>query len=88
MNLVTAISNAVALPWPAIIPAIAFAAAQGANLISQIRGAKYGGRENGGPVSAGSMYRVGEKGKPEIYQAGTGKQYIQNNHQAPRKARG
>lgn len=77
MNLVTAISNAAALPWPANIPAIAFAAAQGANLISQIRGAKYGGgRENGGPVSAGSMYRVGEKGKPEIYQAGSGKQYM------------
>jgi hypothetical protein len=77
MNLVTAISNAAALPWPANIPAIAFAAAQGANLVSQIRGAKYGGgRENGGPVSAGSMYRVGEKGKPEIYQAGSGKQYM------------
>lgn len=77
MNLVTAISNAAALPWPANIPAIAFAAAQGANLISQIRGAKYGGgRENGGPVSAGSMYRVGEKGKPEIYQAGSGKQFM------------
>lgn len=77
MNLVTAISNAAALPWPANIPAIAFAAAQGANLISQIRGAKYGGgRENGGPVSAGSMYRVGEKGKPEIYQAGNGRQYM------------
>lgn len=77
MNLVTAISNAAALPWPANIPAIAFAAAQGANLISQIRGANYGGgRENGGPVSAGNMYRVGEKGKPEIYQAGSGKQYM------------
>lgn len=77
MNLITAISNAAALPWPANIPAIAFAAAQGASLISQIRGANYGGgRENGGPVSAGSMYRVGEKGKPEIYQASSGKQYM------------
>ncbi|WP_434137748.1 tape measure protein [Klebsiella quasipneumoniae] len=35
-----------------------------------------GARYNGGPVSAGSMYRVGEKGQPEIYQASTGKQYM------------
>ncbi|HCK0913040.1 TPA: tail protein (tape measure) [Klebsiella michiganensis] len=35
-----------------------------------------GGRKNGGPVSAGSMYQVGEGGKPEIYQASTGKQYM------------
>ncbi len=77
MNLITAISNAAALPWPANIPAIAFAAAQGASLISQIRGANYGGgREHGGPVSAGSMYRVGEGGKPELYQASNGSQYM------------
>lgn len=35
-----------------------------------------GARYNGGPVSAGSMYQIGEKGKPEIYQASTGKQYM------------
>ncbi|EJC6248579.1 TPA: tail protein (tape measure) [Klebsiella pneumoniae] len=35
-----------------------------------------GARYNGGPVSAGGMYQVGEKGKPEIYQASTGKQYM------------
>ncbi|WP_202024885.1 tape measure protein [Klebsiella quasipneumoniae] len=35
-----------------------------------------GKRKNGGPVSAGSMYQVGEDGKPEIYQANTGKQYM------------
>ncbi|MEZ0582434.1 tape measure protein [Erwinia sp. STN24] len=35
-----------------------------------------GARKNGGPVSAGSMYQVGEGGKPEIYQASTGKQYM------------
>ena len=35
-----------------------------------------GARKNGGPVSAGSMYRVGEGGMPEIYQASTGKQYM------------
>uniref|UniRef100_UPI0035B04A0F tape measure protein n=1 Tax=Huaxiibacter chinensis TaxID=2899785 RepID=UPI0035B04A0F len=35
-----------------------------------------GKRKNGGPVSAGSMYQVGEGGMPEIYQASTGKQYM------------
>ncbi|EPO5351352.1 tape measure protein [Klebsiella michiganensis] len=77
MNMVMAISNAAALPWPANIPAIAVAAAQGANLISQIRGSNYsGGRKNGGPVSAGSMYQVGEGGMPEIYKASNGSQYM------------
>lgn len=35
-----------------------------------------GARYNGGPVDAGSMYRVGEKGKPEIFQASNGSQYM------------
>ncbi|EOD8411190.1 tape measure protein [Cronobacter turicensis] len=35
-----------------------------------------GAREHGGPVSANSMYRVGEGGKPEIYQANNGNQYM------------
>lgn len=77
MNLVMAISNAAALPWPANIPAIAVAAAQGAALVSQISSMNYGGgRKNGGPVAAGSMYQVGEGGMPEIYRASTGKQYM------------
>lgn len=35
-----------------------------------------GARKNGGPVSAGSMYQVGEGGMPEIYQASSGKQFM------------
>ncbi|MFZ5287755.1 tape measure protein [Enterobacter kobei] len=35
-----------------------------------------GMRYNGGPVNAGGLYQVGERGKPEIYQASTGKQYM------------
>ncbi|MCU6301536.1 tape measure protein [Enterobacter cloacae] len=35
-----------------------------------------GMRYNGGPVNAGGLYQVGERGKPEIYQASSGKQYI------------
>ncbi|HAT5574213.1 TPA: tape measure protein [Proteus mirabilis] len=35
-----------------------------------------GARKNGGPVDAGSMYRVGEGGKPEIFKASNGSQYM------------
>lgn len=35
-----------------------------------------GMRKNGGPVSAGSMYRVGEGGMPEIFRASNGSQYM------------
>lgn len=35
-----------------------------------------GAREHGGPVSASSMYRVGEGGKPEIFKASNGSQYM------------
>lgn len=35
-----------------------------------------GKRKNGGPVSAGGVYQIGEGGMPEIYQASTGKQYM------------
>lgn len=33
-------------------------------------------RKNGGPVTSGSMYQVGESNKPEIYQTSTGSQYM------------
>lgn len=35
-----------------------------------------GKRKNGGPVSAGSTYQVGEGGMPEIYKASNGSQYM------------
>ncbi|EAA4080441.1 tail protein (tape measure) [Salmonella enterica subsp. salamae] len=35
-----------------------------------------GARYNGGPVNANAMYRVGEHGKPEIFQASNGSQYM------------
>ncbi|HDU4574824.1 TPA: tape measure protein, partial [Klebsiella pneumoniae subsp. pneumoniae] len=70
LNLQTAISNAMAIPWPANIPAIAQALSAGTQIVSAISGINYSGaRYNGGPVSAGGLYQVGEKGKPEIYQA-------------------
>lgn len=35
-----------------------------------------GKRKNGGSVSSGSMYEVGENGLPEIFQASNGRQYM------------
>lgn len=81
LNLQLAISQAMADPT-ALTPAQKFAnyaaiASAGASLLSSIGSIAYsGGRKNGGPVSAGSMYQVGESGLPEIYQASTGKQYM------------
>jgi len=78
LNLQLALSNAMASgPFPWNLSAMASVAAAGGSLISSIAGTTYGGaRYNGGPVSANSMYRVGEKGKPEIYQASNGSQYM------------
>ncbi|HEF0121531.1 TPA: phage tail length tape measure family protein [Citrobacter youngae] len=78
LNLQLAISNAMASgPFPWNMAAMAQVAATGGQLISSIGGVSYGGgREHGGPVSASSMYRVGEGGKPEIYQASNGSQYM------------
>jgi hypothetical protein len=53
------------------------AAAIGLGAVAGVIGANLlGKRKNGGPVSAGGMYQVGEGGMPEIYQASTGKQYM------------
>ncbi|EOC1051734.1 tape measure protein [Cronobacter sakazakii] len=78
LNLQLALSNALASgPFPWNLSAMASVAAAGGSLISAIGGSSYGGaREHGGPVSANSMYRVGEGGKPEIYQANNGSQYM------------
>lgn len=48
LNLSTAISNASALPFPANIPAMATAAANGARLIADIKGATYQGQAHDG----------------------------------------
>lgn len=38
-----------------------------------------GGRQYGGPVAAGNMYRINENGAPEIYKAANGQQYMLPN---------
>lgn len=78
LNLQLALSNAMASgPFPWNMAAMAQVAAAGGQVISSIGAMSYGGgREHGGPVSASSMYRVGEGGKPEIFKASNGSQYM------------
>ncbi len=38
-----------------------------------------GGRQYGGPVGAGGMYRINENGAPEVFQAANGQQYMLPN---------
>ncbi|HBB3894678.1 TPA: tape measure protein [Escherichia coli] len=78
----TAAAATTAAVWTpaAILSSIASmgtAAAIGLGAVAGVIGANLlGKRKNGGPVSAGGMYQVGEGGMPEIYQASTGKQYM------------
>ncbi|HDR2790324.1 TPA: tape measure protein [Enterobacter asburiae] len=78
----TAAAATTAAAWTpaAILSSIASmgtAAAIGLGAVAGVIGANLlGKRKNGGPVSAGGMYQVGESGMPEIYQASTGKQYM------------
>lgn len=78
----TAAAATTAAAWTpaAILSSIASmgtAAAIGLGAVAGVIGASLlGKRKNGGPVSAGGMYQVGEGGMPEIYQASTGKQYM------------
>ncbi|MCZ4058026.1 hypothetical protein O3W44_01405 [Pantoea sp. LMR881] len=44
--------------------------------VMALSGSIAGKRKNGGSVSAGSTYQVGEGGMPEIYQASNGRQYM------------
>ncbi len=45
------------------------------NALGSAIGASAGGRAGGGPVAGGSMYRVGEGGRPELFDQG-GKTYL------------
>ncbi|MBW7591698.1 tape measure protein [Enterobacter kobei] len=77
-----AAAGTVAAAWTpaAILSSIASmgtAAAIGIGAVAGVIGANLlGKRKNGGPVTAGGMYQVGEGGMPEIYQASTGKQHM------------
>lgn len=71
------IAQASALPFPVNLGAMATVAASTAGIVTTIKGANYGGgRQYGGPVSAGSMYRVNETGKSEMFVGANGSQYM------------
>lgn len=71
------IANAASLPFPANIPAMASVAAATSGIVSTISGTQFGGaRQYGGPVSADSLYRINEKGAPEMFTASNGSQYM------------
>ncbi len=71
LQLQTAIANASALPFPANLGAIGQAVSLGGQIASSIAGVSYGGgRQYGGPVNPGSMYRVGEGNAPELFSSG------------------
>lgn len=68
---------------PIVGPELAPAAATAAGIAAQALGAPAiiaapvaGARRYGGPTSAGSLYRVNETGKPEMFTAANGNQYM------------
>ena len=73
-----AATAAIPIVGPALAPAAAGAAAATAQALGTPAIAMAplaGAREFGGPVDAGKMYRVGEGGKPEVFQSG-GKNFM------------
>lgn len=73
------IALAAANPWPINLGAMASVAAATAGLVSNIASVAAPGRQYGGGVDAGSMYRVNETGAPEIFNAANGRQYMMPN---------
>lgn len=77
VSIQTGIANAAALPFPANLGAMAGVAAATASIVSTISGTNIsGGRQYGGPVSASNLYRINEKGAPEMFTAANGNQYM------------
>lgn len=71
------IAKASSLQWPANLAAMASVVSATASIVSTIQGTNYGGgRQYGGPVTSGSLYRVNEGGRPEMFTAANGAQYM------------
>lgn len=71
------IAAASALPFPANMGAMATVAASTANIVSTIASTNFaGGRQYGGAVTAGSLYRVNETGQSEMFVGANGSQYM------------
>lgn len=70
-------SAAMSQPFPLNLAAIGSVVAATSSIVSTIFGTQYGGgRQYGGPVSAGSLYRVNETGRPEMFTASNGNQFL------------
>lgn len=66
------------IPMSTLIRATGYASA--GLVAGQALGQSFGGgRQYGGPVSAGSMYRVNETGQPEMFVGSGGRQYMMPN---------
>lgn len=73
----TGVAMAAANPFPYNLAAMASVAAATAGIISNISSISMGsGRQYGGPVQPNAMHRVNENGKPEIFNAANGRQYM------------
>jgi tape measure domain-containing protein len=83
MNLSLAMAQALADPSAVTLPQklanYAAVGSAGAGLAAQIGSAAFAGRQYGGPVAAGSMYRINETGAPEVFNAANGRQYMLPN---------
>lgn len=79
-TLATAYATPAALASLASFGANAAPASAGiASTVGLAQGLAIGARQYGGPVAAGSLYRVNEGGAPEIFNAAGGKQYMMPN---------
>ena len=71
------VANAAALPFPANLAAMGSVIAATSSIVSTIQGVQFGGgRAYGGPATAGMLYRVNERGRPEMFTAANGSQYM------------
>lgn len=77
LNMFTAISNALAVPFPANIPLIAQATSQGAALITAIKGTQLPGYQGGGWTGNGDVNKVAgvTHGQEFVVKAGPASQY-------------
>lgn len=63
--------------WPLNLAAMGSVLGATGSIVSTIKGQNYGGgRQYGGPVTSGSLYRVNEGGRPEMFTAANGSQYM------------
>lgn len=80
MAIMQALADPTALTPAQKLANYAAIASAGGALISGIAGIGFGGgRQYGGPVSPGSMYRVNETGAPEMFVGSGGRQYMLPN---------